>query len=76
MALSHSEELFDNGGIDCLFETENASAGDSQCQGVAAAEGPYNRGDKIHYSIQCMPFRCGSRTMECWVKKFEFNFDL
>jgi len=38
MALSHSEELFDNGGIDCLFETENASAGDSQCQGVAAAE--------------------------------------
>ena len=38
MALSHSEELFDNGGIDCLFETEDASAGDSQCQGVAAAE--------------------------------------
>lgn len=36
--LDHSEELFDNGGIDCLFETEDASAGDSQCQGVAAAE--------------------------------------
>lgn len=38
--LDHSEELFDNGGIDCLFETKDLSAsdGDSQCQGAVAAE--------------------------------------
>ncbi|KAH1095269.1 hypothetical protein GLYMA_14G190400v4 [Glycine max] len=41
MALSHSEELFENGGINSLFETKDmsASAGDSHCQGAVAAEG-------------------------------------
>ncbi|KAK7300987.1 hypothetical protein RJT34_11841 [Clitoria ternatea] len=41
MALSHSEELFENGGIDSLFGTKemSASAGDSHCQGAVAAEG-------------------------------------
>ncbi|KAL2317527.1 hypothetical protein Fmac_031403 [Flemingia macrophylla] len=41
MALTHSEELFENGGIDSLFETKDmsASAGDSHCQGAVAAEG-------------------------------------
>ncbi|KAF7827222.1 zinc finger protein CONSTANS-LIKE 9-like [Senna tora] len=38
VALSHSEELFENGGIDSLFGTKEVSAGDSNCQG-AAAEG-------------------------------------
>ncbi|KAL1308603.1 hypothetical protein HN51_050584 [Arachis hypogaea] len=41
VALSHSEELFENGGIDSLFGTKemSASAGDSNCQGAVAAEG-------------------------------------
>ena len=36
----HSEELFENGGINSLFETKDmsASAGDSHCQGAVAAE--------------------------------------
>lgn len=40
MALSHSEELFENGGINSLFEAKDmsASAGDSHCQGAVAAE--------------------------------------
>lgn len=40
VALSHSEELFENGGIDSLFGTKemSASAGDSNCQGAVAAE--------------------------------------
>lgn len=38
MALSHSEELFENGGIDSLFEPKEMSAGDSNCQGAVAAE--------------------------------------
>ena len=38
MALSHSEELFENGGIDSLFGTKEMSAGDSNCQGAVAAE--------------------------------------
>ncbi|KAI9107231.1 hypothetical protein K1719_021840 [Acacia pycnantha] len=32
MALSHSEELFENGGIDSLFGTKETSAGDSNHQ--------------------------------------------
>ncbi|KAI4305588.1 hypothetical protein L6164_028946 [Bauhinia variegata] len=39
MALSHSEELFENGGIDSLFGTKDLSAGDSNCQGAVTAEG-------------------------------------
>ena len=39
MALSHSEELFENGGIDSLFGTKDMSAGDSNCQEAIAAEG-------------------------------------
>ncbi|XP_014523701.1 zinc finger protein CONSTANS-LIKE 9 [Vigna radiata var. radiata] len=39
MALSHSEELFENGGIDSLFGTKDMSAGDSSCQDAIAAEG-------------------------------------
>lgn len=41
MALSHSQELFENGGIDSLFEAKemSVSAGDSHCQGAVAAEG-------------------------------------
>lgn len=40
MALSHSQELFENGGIDSLFEAKemSVSAGDSHCQGAVAAE--------------------------------------
>lgn len=38
VALSHSEELFENGGIDSLFGTKDMSAADSSCQGAAAAE--------------------------------------
>lgn len=38
MALSHSEELFENGGIDSLFGTKGMSAGDSNCQEAIAAE--------------------------------------
>jgi len=38
MALSHSEELFENGGIDSLFGTKEMSAGDSSCQDAIAAE--------------------------------------
>ncbi|KAK7304870.1 hypothetical protein VNO77_42762 [Canavalia gladiata] len=39
VALSHSEELFENGGIDSLFGTKDISAGDSNCQDAVAAEG-------------------------------------
>ncbi|KAK7275949.1 hypothetical protein RIF29_17076 [Crotalaria pallida] len=41
MTLSHSEDLFENGGIDSLFGAKDmsASAGDSNCQGAVAAEG-------------------------------------
>ncbi|KAF1889884.1 hypothetical protein Lal_00025214 [Lupinus albus] len=41
MTLSHSEDLFENGGIDSLFGAKemSASAGDSNCQGAFAAEG-------------------------------------
>ncbi|KAL2327169.1 hypothetical protein Fmac_020596 [Flemingia macrophylla] len=39
VALSHSEELFENGGIDSLFETRDMSVGDSNCQDAIAAEG-------------------------------------
>ncbi|XP_027344482.1 zinc finger protein CONSTANS-LIKE 9-like isoform X2 [Abrus precatorius] len=39
VALSHSEELFENGGIDSLFGTKDMSAGDSNCQDAVAAEG-------------------------------------
>ncbi|XP_057442308.1 zinc finger protein CONSTANS-LIKE 10-like [Lotus japonicus] len=41
MALCHSEELFENGGIGSLFEAKDisASAGDSNCQGALTAEG-------------------------------------
>ncbi|BAT74753.1 Zinc finger protein [Vigna angularis] len=41
MALSHSEELFENGGIESLFETKDmsASVGESHCHGAVAAEG-------------------------------------
>lgn len=39
MTLTHSEELFENGGIDSLFGTKDVSAGgDSNCQGSVAAE--------------------------------------
>ncbi|GMY09611.1 zinc finger protein CONSTANS-LIKE 9-like [Fagus crenata] len=39
VALSHSEELFENGGIDSLFGMKDVSAADSGCQGAVAAEG-------------------------------------
>lgn len=39
VALSHSEELFENGGIDSLFGMKDMSAADSSCQGAVAAEG-------------------------------------
>ncbi|KAE9596024.1 hypothetical protein Lal_00031011 [Lupinus albus] len=41
LTLSHSEDLFKNGGIDCLFGTKEiaASAGNSNCQAAVAAEG-------------------------------------
>lgn len=38
VALSHSEELFENGGIDSLFGTKDMSAADSSCQGAVTAE--------------------------------------
>lgn len=49
MALCHSEELFENGGIDSLFGTKEMSAGDSHCQGAAAAEVL-----KSHHSLSLM----------------------
>ncbi|XP_007049415.2 PREDICTED: zinc finger protein CONSTANS-LIKE 9 isoform X1 [Theobroma cacao] len=39
VTLNHSEELFENGGIDSLFGTKDMSAADSNCQGAVAAEG-------------------------------------
>ncbi|KAG8485351.1 hypothetical protein CXB51_021260 [Gossypium anomalum] len=39
VALNHSEELFENGGIDSLFRTNDLSAADSDCRGAVAAEG-------------------------------------
>ncbi|EOX93575.1 B-box type zinc finger protein with CCT domain isoform 4 [Theobroma cacao] len=38
VTLNHSEELFENGGIDSLFGTKDMSAADSNCQGAVAAE--------------------------------------
>ena len=38
VALSHSEELFENGGFNSLFGTKDMSAGDSSCQDAIAAE--------------------------------------
>lgn len=38
VALSHSEELFENGGFDSLFGTKDVSAADSSCQDAIAAE--------------------------------------
>ncbi|KAG2713878.1 hypothetical protein I3843_04G186800 [Carya illinoinensis] len=38
VALSHSEELLENGGIGSLFGTKDMSATDSSCQGAVAAE--------------------------------------
>ncbi|MBA0679411.1 hypothetical protein Goari_011179 [Gossypium aridum] len=39
VALNHSEELFESGGIDSLFRTNDLSAADSDCRGAVAAEG-------------------------------------
>ncbi|XP_022771635.1 zinc finger protein CONSTANS-LIKE 9-like [Durio zibethinus] len=39
VTLNHSEELFENGGIDSLFESKDMPAADSNCQGAVAAEG-------------------------------------
>ncbi|KDP23002.1 hypothetical protein JCGZ_01724 [Jatropha curcas] len=39
VTLNNSEELFENGGIDSLFGTNDMSAADSNCQGAVAAEG-------------------------------------
>ncbi|KAF5746188.1 B-box type zinc finger protein with CCT domain isoform 1 [Tripterygium wilfordii] len=39
VTLNHSEELFENGGIDSLFGTRDMSGADSNCQGAVAAEG-------------------------------------
>lgn len=38
VALTNSELLFENGGIDSLFGTKEMSAGDSNCQGPVVAE--------------------------------------
>ena len=38
VTLNHSEEIFENGGIDSLFGTKDMSAADSNCQGAVAAE--------------------------------------
>lgn len=38
VAMSHSEELFENGGIDSLFGAKDVSAADSNCQGAVIAE--------------------------------------
>lgn len=38
MSLSHSEELFENGGFNSLFGKKGMSAADSNCQDSAAAE--------------------------------------
>ena len=38
MALHNSEALFENGGMDSLFETTDMSGADSNCQGAVAAE--------------------------------------
>lgn len=38
MALTHSEELFENGGFNSLFGAKEMSAGDSDCQDAIAAE--------------------------------------
>ncbi|MBA0854300.1 hypothetical protein Goshw_028773 [Gossypium schwendimanii] len=39
VALNHSEELFESGGIDSLFRTNDLSAADSDCRSAVAAEG-------------------------------------
>ncbi|CAL5203534.1 unnamed protein product [Lathyrus oleraceus] len=39
MALTHSEELFENGGFNSLFRAKAMSAGDSNCQDAIVAEG-------------------------------------
>lgn len=38
VALSHSEQLFENGGIDSLFGKMDTSGADSHCQGAVIAE--------------------------------------
>ena len=38
VTLNHSEELFENGGIDSLFGMKDMSAADSNCQDAVAAE--------------------------------------
>lgn len=38
VTLNHSEELFENGGIDSLFGMKDLSASDSNCQGLVLAE--------------------------------------
>ncbi|KAE9605163.1 hypothetical protein Lalb_Chr10g0094361 [Lupinus albus] len=38
MTLTHSEELFENGGFNSLFGTKDISAEDSDCLGAVAAE--------------------------------------
>lgn len=38
MSLNHSEELFENGGIDSLFEAKGLSFEDSVCHSAVAAE--------------------------------------
>ncbi|GKV41234.1 hypothetical protein SLEP1_g48800 [Rubroshorea leprosula] len=39
VTLNHSQELFENGGIDSLFRAKDMSAADSNGQGAVAAEG-------------------------------------
>ncbi|XP_019420963.1 PREDICTED: zinc finger protein CONSTANS-LIKE 10-like [Lupinus angustifolius] len=39
MTLTHSEDLFENGGFDSLFGTNDISAEGSDCMGAGAAEG-------------------------------------
>ena len=38
VALSHSEQLFENGGIDSLFGKKDTFIADSHCQGAVMAE--------------------------------------
>ncbi|XP_057954645.1 zinc finger protein CONSTANS-LIKE 9-like [Malania oleifera] len=40
VALNHSKQLLENGGIDSLFGTKDMSGADSNCQGPVVAEGP------------------------------------
>lgn len=38
VTLNHSQELFENGGLDSLFGTKDISAAESNCPGAVAAE--------------------------------------